>query len=447
MPVSIKDMIKMKTKRDHCIRIIISLSLFAIFTSVSFSSCSPQKKHDQNHRIDDEEGLLVSEMDRNATSPFLTVDNKGNPALCWTEELPEDDGHVIRFSQFDREKGKFGNIFTVTPSKGTSAHPESMNKLAFTSDGTIVAVYSRKHPTEDNRFAGSLLYTQSFDSGKTWTQERYVHSDTSHNVGRGYFDLATLPDGEVGAIWLDGRFKDVKGSALFFAKTEGKSGFGTDKAIGESTCECCRTDLFVDQDNNIHLVYRDIIDERIRDVVHQLSTDNGETFSVAQTISRDNWEIDGCPHTGPSLAINPHGLYAAWFTAGGMPGVYLTRTEDLGKTFSIRQMVSENARHPQIVGTSDGKLVLVWDEMEKPAATVAHGGHSGEMQHGVPLGSKIVLQIRNENTVLESLILSSPGANAYFPVLHALSERETLVTWTQEEDGKSGIYYKVVMIG
>src|SRR5690606_11154640 len=105
------------------------------------------------------------------------------------------------------------------------------------------------------------------------------------------------------------------------------------------------------------------------------------------------------------------------------------------------------ARHPQIVGTSDGKLVLVWDEMEKPAATVAHGGHSGEMQHGVPLGSKIVLQIRNENTVLESLILSNPGANAYFPVLHTLSEREVLVTWTQEEDGKSGIYYKVVLIG
>ena len=443
----IKDMMIMKTERNHFTSLISCLSLFTVFTLAALSSCSPQNRENQDHPMDEVGGLFLSGMDGNAIGSYLTVDNKGNPALCWTEELSEEDGHIVKFSRFDPAKGAFGDVLTVTPSNGTSAHPENMNKIAFTSDGTIVAVYSRKHPTKENRFAGSIVFTQSFDNGQTWTAERYIHSDTSPDVGRGYFDLATLPDGEVGAVWLDGRFKEMKGSALFFAKTEGRNGFGTDEVIGEGTCECCRTDLFVDQENNVHLVYRDIIDERIRDIVHQMSTDNGRTFSVAQRISRDNWEIDGCPHTGPSLAYNDEGLHAAWFTAGGRPGVYLTRTGDLGETFSIRQMVSENARHPQIVGTSDGKLVLVWDEMVKPESSVAHAGHADDMGRGAPLGSKIILQVRNEKTILESLTLSDPGSNAYFPVLHVLPENQVLVTWTQEEDGKSEIHYRVVMIG
>lgn len=411
-----------------------------VLTFILFG-CNGSKEADQGDSP--QENMLLSDLEANASNPFLTKDQLGRPIINWTEELSGKYGFVVKYAVFDPESGAFGDIITVEPSRGTSSHPENMNKVAFKSDGTAVAVYSRKHPTEENRFAGSLLYTLSFDEGLTWTTEKLLHSDTSRSVGRGYFDLAVLPDGEVGAVWLDGRYgKAYKGSALFFAKTRGQEGFGEDKAIGESTCECCRTDLYVDRENNLNIVYRDILNDSIRDIVHQFSADNGTSFSGPRRISHDNWVIDGCPHTGPSLASNSQGLHAVWYTAGGAPGVYFNSSEDGGKTFSLRNRISDRARHPQMAALSDDTLVLVWDEMQsKPSAPVhAEMRHA---DHGAPAGgSGIVLQVRNRSAVLDSFTLSSPGVNASFPVLSIL-DGKILVAWSEQAQGKSAIYYRL----
>lgn len=417
-------------------------TIFTLFLSIVFSSCnsSPDRSEWEQRQG---EAILVSHIGSNATNPFLTKNHLGQPALCWTEELPDGGGFVVKYAVFDPVKETFGGIITVEPSRGTAVHPENMNKIAFRSDGTVIAVYSRKHPTEENRFAGSLLYTQSIDGGKRWAEEAFLHSDTARNVGRGYFDLATLPDGEVGAIWLDGRYgKATKGSALFFAKTEGQKGFGTDEAIGESTCECCRTDLYVDRESRLNIVYRDILNDSIRDIVHQYSTDNGTSFSHPRRISHDNWVIHGCPHTGPSLASNSQGLYAVWFTAGGAPGVYLTSTEDQGGTFSLRNKVSDKARHPQMAALPDDRLLLVWDEMTEDAAQPIQAGMHNGGDHAAPAaGSAIILQTRKGTSVLESHTLSSPGVHASYPVLVG-EEGRSLVAWSQERDEGSAIYYR-----
>lgn len=417
-------------------------TIFTLFLSIVFSSCnsSPDRSEGEQRQG---EAILVSDIGSNATNPFLTKNHLSQPALCWTEELPDGGGFVVKYTVFDPVKEAFGGVITVKPSKGTAVHPENMNKIAFRSDGTVVAVYSRKHPTEENRFAGSLLYTQSMDAGKTWTEESFLHSDTARNVGRGYFDLATLPDGEVGAIWLDGRYgKAIKGSALFFAKTKGENGFDTDKAIGESTCECCRTDLYIDRENRLNIVYRDILNDSIRDIVYQYSSDNGTSFSHPRRISHDNWVIHGCPHTGPSLASNTQGLYAVWFTAGGAPGVYLTSTEDQGGTFSLRNKVSDKSRHPQMAALPDDRLLLVWDEMTEDAAKPIKAGMHHDSDPAAPAaGSAIILQIRKGTSVLESHTLSSPDVHASYPVL-AVEGKRSLVAWSQESDEGSAIYYR-----
>ncbi len=416
---------------------VLILSIFVFFNSCNHPKVADEKRSDQAM------ASLLSAPDSNASNPFLTKNHLGHPVLCWTEELSGENGFVVKYAVFDPEISVFGDIVTVAPSEGTSAHPENMNKVAFKSDGTAVAVYSRKHPTEQNRFAGSLFYTQSFDQGQTWTPEAFLHSDTSRNVGRGYFDLATLPDGEVGAVWLDGRYgRESTGSALFFAKTVGEQGFGEDKDIGESTCECCRTDLYVDVEGKLHIVYRDILNDSIRDIVHQYSTDNGVTFSDPRRISHDNWVLHGCPHTGPSLASTAAGLHAVWFTAGGGPGVYLTRTEDEGQTFSLRNKISGKARHPQMAASPDDRLVLVWDEMQDVVSGSVHAGMHQGGGHAVPSGgSKIILQIRKGQVLLDTFTLSNPGADASYPVL-ALVGGNGLVAWSQQSEGNSAIYYR-----
>lgn len=416
--------------------------ILAIFLFTLICSCDSSKEQAVDEREQDEV-TVVSAVGSNATNPFLTKNHLGHPALCWTEELTEGERFVVKYSVFDPEEAAFGDIITVTPSEGTAVHPENMNKIAFKSDGTVIAVYSRKHPTEENRFAGSILYTQSFDGGNTWTDETYLHSDTSRNVGRGYFDLATLPDGEIGAVWLDGRYgKASKGSALFFAKTGERQGFGEDRDIGESTCECCRTDLYVDQEDRLNIVYRDILNDSIRDIVHQYSSDNGASFSDPRRISPDNWVIHGCPHTGPSLASTSKGLHAVWFTAGGAPGVYFTSTADQGQTFSLRNKVSDKAMHPQMAALPDDRLVLVWDEVIEEEAVPLQAGMHQHGGHGTATrGSSIILQTRKGNSVLDRMVLSDPAANASYPVL-VTKEEKILVAWSQESEEGSAVYYR-----
>jgi hypothetical protein len=110
----------------------------------------------------------------------------------------------------------------------------------------------------------------------------------------------------VAAIWLDGRFgKVIKGSALFYAATGKDQRFGQDKCLFKGTCECCRTDILQDENGNIHIAYRSILfpsslfGKQVRDMVYSFSKDNGATFSAAKVISKDNWALEGCPHTGP----------------------------------------------------------------------------------------------------------------------------------------------------
>lgn len=363
-----------------------------------------------------------------AGCPYFTRDHQGNAVMCWTEG--EAGKQQLYYARYSNAEAKFIESVNIAPSTGTVLRSESMNKIAFKKDGTIVAVYERKHPNEKNKYAGSILYVQSFDHGKTWTKEKYLHTDTLRTNSRGFFDIATLPDGEIGAVWLDSRFKTGKeGSALFFARTNGKEGFQTDYPIGGTVCECCRTDLYVDDHGNIHVVYRDIettVKGQVRDFVHSISSDNGATFHSSQKISNDNWVIDGCPHTGASMVATRGALAVVWFTAGGNPGLYITRSLDNSNTFEPRRLVSEEARHPQI--SSSGKnIVAVWDETQSK-----HDMHAGHTAGNHTASGFITFSILNddkENTSVQ--IPESEGGE--FPVLYSLDEHTTLVAYTKNE--------------
>lgn len=411
--------------------------------------------HEKNEKasavVQAETAFLVSGEGAYASSPYFTEDPVGNPVLCWTARQNEQEAFVLKFSTFMPEKGRFGKTITVTPSVGTREHAESMNKMAFKADGTIVAVYAKKHATKAHPYAGYLYYTTSTDQGKSWTSPRFLHSDTLPTYGRSYFDLATLSDGEVGAIWLDGRFGDKdKGSALFFAKTAAKGGFGMDRQIGESTCECCRTDLFIDEAGDIHIAYRDILNGEIRDMVQQVSTDNGLTFSEPVRISRDNWQINACPHSGPTLAANKAGLQAAWFTAGGGPGVYFATSKDNGNSFGIRKKVSTTARHPQLIALNGGKTALAWDEPlreEEDRVEAMRHGHQHHQRTDEAAGSRIVLQIRDSNDAILTQPITPEGEVASNPVLTALGNKEILIAWTEKEGNKTVVKYRLVDLG
>ena len=388
-----------------------------------------------------------------ATSPYLTHDDKGNAVLCWTERSETDSLYRLKYAVYDEAARQFGDAITVTPSEGTKPSPESMNKVAFKSDGTVIAVFTRKFENQENRFAGAILYSTSNDQGSSWTEPQYLHSDTSHTYGRSYFDIARMSNGEVAGIWLDGRYgKADTGSALFFASTSKGQGFGNEKCIDRHTCECCRTDLLVANDGKLHIAYRSIMfpdklmGKQVRDMAYTSSDNNGQSFQTIKTISHDNWAIEGCPHTGPSLAENGKQVYALWFTAGQTPGVYFNSCEGPSSNFSPRQLQSATARHPQLAGLKDGRLAMVWEEEAKAGSEAGKAGH----EHGMTMShnkkassARIALKILKDGKEQVKKDLTNGSQADNHAVLTGVG-KGVLVAWVTEDKNTSTIRYSLV---
>ena len=77
------------------------------------------------------------------------------------------------------------------------------------------------------------------------------------------------------------------------------------------------------------------------------STDGGKTWSNGSLVAPDNFQLNGCPHSGPSLAVLGKRLFVTWWTVrNDVAGVYLAYTDNGGRTFSSSQLVSAGTLDP-----------------------------------------------------------------------------------------------------
>lgn len=401
----------------------------SIIVTLLFFSCS---QISQEELKETEEKSISTDTMTQTTCPFLTQDTKGNLVMSWVKEINDSVAIVCYASSTDKGYA-FRPTTEIKCSNNVNPHGENLPKIIFKPNGEIIAAWGANNANPKNKYSGLVYYTQSFDEGKTWTNATPLVTDTASYDQR-YFDMSLLPSGEVAMIWLDNRSKtDADGSTLYYAETNGKNGFKNEKVIGETCCQCCRTDLFIDSKGSIHAAYRDIINDSIRDMVHIVSIDQGKTFSQPVRISNDNWVISGCPHTGPTMAENKKGLQFAWHTMGGGSGVFFNVTKDNGKTFSLRDSVSTqaSAKHAQLSTLQNDHSVIVWDETFK----------KGE-------NFNVVIGFQNrtaEGKVITTKHISSEDAVSEFPVVKTISDNFVLVAWTQRNPNeKSGSLKKVV---
>ncbi len=363
--------------------------------------------------------------------PYLTKDEKGNTVLSWVRMINDS---TTAFCYARNEEGKgFSNPIVIPNSSNIQPHGENLPKIIFKPSGEIIALWGARNANPKNKYSGLVYYTQSFDQGKNWSYPKQLIQDTA-SFDQRYYDVSLLPDGEVGIIWLDNRKTTTKeGSGLFFARTNGKNGFeGSGRLISEPCCQCCRTDLFVDKKGGIHALFRGIVQDSIRDMVHIVSTDGGKAFSGPERISNDNWIINGCPHTGPAMTENQDGIHFAWFTGGKGRGCYYTNSVDNGKTFSVRDSVSALGSHPQMASLNNGELLIVWDE----SAT-----------EGNKLSKKIGIQKRSAEGANEGKeYITDANSIAGYPVISAINEHEVLVAYTKKNGEESFVECKKVSI-
>jgi hypothetical protein len=211
---------------------------------------------------------------------------------------------------------------------------------------------------------------RSFDGGRSWGKPFVPHRDgvqTEH----GFVSLLAAPDGNLAAVWLDGR--EMKASTDSHGHGEGdmtlryvkikREGTLTDEAVLDArVCECCQTSAAMTAEGPL-VVYRDRSAEELRDisVVRLL---RGQ-WSAPRPVHQDGWKLQGCPVNGPAVAAHGRRVAVAWFTAvANQPRVKLAFSQDAGASFGEPVLVDDGAPagRVDVLLLEDGSALVCWLE-------------------------------------------------------------------------------------
>ena len=184
-----------------------------------------------------------------------------------------------------------------------------------------------------------------------------------------------------------------------------------------NACQCCRTNLFVDNNKNFHIIYRDMLADGSRDISHVVSNDGGKNFTDSKVVFDDKWIVNACPHAGPGTTAVGNDIYTAWFTGKeDNAGVHLSK---IGSGKLMDKIETNRAKHPQ-VGNLNDKLVMVWDQ---------------SMQKEETFFTKIGMKIYEKDGTAKIEWITPDMMTSTYPVMLSTG-KDLLIAYEQKKDMK-----------
>lgn len=264
---------------------------------------------------------------------------------------------------------------------------------------------------------GGLRLRCSRDFGEHW--QPAVTVPTGGPRPPSFFAGAVSPGGAIVVTWFASEQVGLPGSAqLWLATSVDGASFSQPRRIAIDICPCCRPAL-ASGPGTLHLAYRNVSADNCRDILVRTSADEGATWSEPVFASQDNWRIEGCPHSGPALAVDRDRLVVAWLTeAEGRNQLFWTESRDGARRFAERKPLSREAldpNHPSLI-LHDGKLFAAF-EARDPAEGNGWGARRAWL---VEVDSRSVRSV--------------PGSvGASYPTLAPLSGGAMLISWTEHQ--------------
>lgn len=328
---------------------------------------------------------------KNMASPQYSVsaafDSKGT---LWLARV--QDGRVLVSQSTDEGKSFSTPVKVNAQPEAVSANGETRPKIHIAANGNVYVAWTQSLEVP---FTGNIRFSHSVDGGKSFLTPITVN-DNLDLITHRFESMGVNAKGQIYLAWLDKRdaqaAKDkgekFSGISVYSAVSddEGKS-FKPNIKVADHTCECCRIAMAIDASDTPVIAWRHIFGKNVRD--HGMAKLDGITRSneaAVQRVTADNWEVEACPHHGPSLSISGATTHMTWFNNGSVrSGVFYAQSVDDGKTFSAPVQLGNPAHQPghAAVLSRGNNVVVAWKEFDgESTAIMAMRSQDGGRQWG-----------------------------------------------------------------
>ncbi|MBZ5628972.1 MAG: glycoside hydrolase [Acidobacteriia bacterium] len=330
-------------------------------------------------------------------------------------------GHAVRMNDVDGE---------------VVSHAEATPRL-YLRGGRPFALWQAQ--AANDRGSMKLRFARSMDYGKSF--EKAIDVDPTGPASQSFFNLGVSPQGTIYVVWLDGRDRNAGhgghsehgGSAIYLARsTDGGASFGPSIRVATNSCPCCRPSIAFTDDNTVHVGFRKVFDGNVRDLAVVTSSDGGKSWANPVRVAQDNWQINGCPHSGPSLAALGNRLFVSWFTiheGEQQSYIFLAHSDDRGRTFSPSVSLSEGTvdpNHPFLIAASD-RLFAVFQARER------------DTNRGWGRARVYLREVSAAGRLSHLTSVPNLSASASYPTVAFESPDKLFLAWTESVDAASNI--------
>jgi hypothetical protein len=323
-----------------------------------------------------------------SAEPFLFAARDGSVLLSWLEPVAHTKRTALRFARW--RDGKWSEPRTIVDRDDLFVNWADFPSIVEDENGVLFTQWLQKSGA--GTYSYDIRMAVSRDGGATWGESfRLNRSDVEAEYG--FVSFAPLPNGGVGATWLDGR-KMTGGHhgheggdmMLRYATIDASGRITSDETIDARVCECCTTGMAMTATGPA-IVYRDRSDENIRDVSFIRRTSSG--WSQPRSLRDDHWKLNGCPVNGPQIDAIGNQMAAAWFTAANdKPRVWATFFD--GRAIAVDD--GNPTGRVDIVMLDENSAVVTWLEQTAIYArriTRGSGGGTADAGRGRPALHKV----------------------------------------------------------
>lgn len=367
-----------------------------------------------------------------ATDPALVATpDGGDLVLAW---LAGDSTKWRLYSARSSDRGStWSEPVAITP-PGEHIHPhgEASPRLLVASGGRVAAVWSTSLEVPGRQWpASTVRMARSSDGGRSWNAPVTLNDDSlAAPAGHTFQGATVVGDSAIVVAWLDERpahagaaseSESMDDASLYCVRSDDFGAtWGRNRPMTGRVCPCCRVNLAAGGTDAM-VAWRKHYPGQVRDiVVASLDGAPVRTFD-------DQWKIEGCPHTGPAIALTPKGeRHLAWFSgAPGRTGVFYRRwssgpPDSAAAPLTIQIGDQLPTAHVSLAAATGGQAVVAWDLG--------------------PDGKRAVTLARTDDTgrrVQQSFAIGNSEGATYPQVVLLEGGNEALVVWTNPAGGET----------